>query len=338
MILTDCSKPLELFEIDLGDLSPNQVLVKIIIAGVCHTQLLEARGMRGPDRFLPHCMGHEAVGIVISVGDEVTKVKPNDNVALTWIKCSGHEAGGSTYSLAKSPNTKINSGPIATFARHAKISENRIVKIDPDSDPEIGSILGCALATSYGLVNRTAQVDSGEKIGLVGMGGLGTATLIFLKLLGVKNITAFDINDRALKNCTSIMDIDTINVLNSETNTLYNSFDCIIETSGNKSAMELAFKLAKKNGGRVVYAGNLPFESKIEIDPFDFLLGKKVIGCGNNNSMPDKDFPEILKLVNKNKSLFQKLISLKLNLEELNDAFLMLEKHEVTRVILNCER
>ena len=89
MILTDFNKELEYRSIELQDLSEYDVFVKILYSGVCHTQLLEARGRRGVDDFLPHCMGHEASGIVEKIGKNVTSVQVGDKVALTWIKCSG---------------------------------------------------------------------------------------------------------------------------------------------------------------------------------------------------------------------------------------------------------
>src|SRR3989338_664696 len=101
-------------QIDLPKLKSGQVLVEIKYSGVCHTQLLEVRGPRGPDPYLPHCLGHEGSGIVEEVGEKVEKVKPGDTVILSWIKGSGANVAGSIFDWK---GQKINAGAITTFSR-----------------------------------------------------------------------------------------------------------------------------------------------------------------------------------------------------------------------------
>src|ERR1700733_8324419 len=96
-ILVETGKPLELADIEVPALKAGQVLVEIAFSGVCHTQVLEARGRRGADKFLPHCLGHEGSGFVRDVGPGVTKVKVNDPVILSWIKGNGADVPGSVY-------------------------------------------------------------------------------------------------------------------------------------------------------------------------------------------------------------------------------------------------
>lgn len=87
-ILVETDQPLKIVELDTPELKAGQVLVKILYSGICHTQLLEARGYRGEDKFLPHCLGHEGVGVVTEIGPGVRKVRTDDNVILSWIKGS----------------------------------------------------------------------------------------------------------------------------------------------------------------------------------------------------------------------------------------------------------
>jgi S-(hydroxymethyl)glutathione dehydrogenase/alcohol dehydrogenase len=96
-ILVELGKPLELVDLEIPVLKPGQVLVEIVFSGVCHTQVMEARGLRGPDRFLPHCLGHEGSGIVRELGSNVTRVQPDDRVVLSWIKGSGGDVPGTQY-------------------------------------------------------------------------------------------------------------------------------------------------------------------------------------------------------------------------------------------------
>jgi S-(hydroxymethyl)glutathione dehydrogenase/alcohol dehydrogenase len=337
MILTSLNNELEYRAIELQEIKDHDVLVKILFSGVCHTQLLEARGKRGMDNFLPHCMGHEASGIVEKVGKKVTTVSLGDKVALTWIQCNGGNSGGKKHIDIKT-NKVINAGPVATFSHYAVVSENRCITVSKNLDDQVTAILGCALATGYGLVNRTSLVKPQEKVALVGAGGIGQSALIFLKLLGVSNITIFDINDLALERAEKIVKSDLVNSKDFNEKNHSDAFDCVIETSGSKSGSELAYELANRYNGRVIFAGNLSHGTKILIDPFHLLQGKKVIGCGYQNSNPNLDFNIIEKYILDYPKLFEKLISDVLPLNNLNEAFDLMEKGKVLRVILDCSK
>src|ERR1700728_4069971 len=102
-VLVELGRPLEIRSLKLPALRPGQVLVDVAYSGVCHSQLLEVRGKKGPDRFLPHALGHEGSGTVVEVGAAVTKVKPGDRVVLTWIKGSGADVPATIYESAAGP-------------------------------------------------------------------------------------------------------------------------------------------------------------------------------------------------------------------------------------------
>src|SRR5689334_7344608 len=127
-ILVELGRPLEMVDLEIPPLAPGQVLVQIACSGVCHTQLLEARGHRGPDRFLPHCLGHEASGIVRDVGAGVTRVRGEDRVVLSWIKSLGADVPGAKYLWE---GRTVNAGAITTFSEFAVVSENRLTPLDP---------------------------------------------------------------------------------------------------------------------------------------------------------------------------------------------------------------
>ena len=97
-VLEEAGRPLVLAELDVPELKPGQVLIEVAYSGVCHTQLLECKGLRGADPYLPHCLGHEASGVVKEIGAGVTKCRPGDHVVLSWIKASGANVPGTTYS------------------------------------------------------------------------------------------------------------------------------------------------------------------------------------------------------------------------------------------------
>ena len=125
-VLVELGKPLELADLEVPVLKPGRCLVEVTYSGVCHTQVGEARGHRGEDKFLPHGLGHEGSGIVREVGPGVTKVKPGDKVILSWIKGSGADVPGTVYDWN---GRKVNAGGITTFATHSVISENRLTLV-----------------------------------------------------------------------------------------------------------------------------------------------------------------------------------------------------------------
>ena len=126
-------------DIELPVLCHGQVLVKLAYSGVCHSQLMESRGRRGEDAYLPHLLGHEGSGVVVEVGPGVAKVQSGDSVILGWIKGSGIEAGGVQY---KCSDGVLNGGGVTTFNDYAVVSENRCVKV-PDGVPmDIAALLG----------------------------------------------------------------------------------------------------------------------------------------------------------------------------------------------------
>src|SRR6267154_5592743 len=120
-VLVELGKPLELADLEIPVLKPGQALVEVSYSGVCHTQVGEARGYRGEDKFLPHCLGHEGSGIVRGLSPGVTKVKEGDRAILSWIKGSGGDVPGTVYHW---DGRSVNSGAITTFSRYSVISEN----------------------------------------------------------------------------------------------------------------------------------------------------------------------------------------------------------------------
>ena len=118
-VLVETGKPLVIAELEVPPLKSGQCLVEISYSGACHTQLLEARGRRGEDPWLPHCLGHEASGVVLEVGADVSRVDVGDRVALSWIKASGIEAGGTSYGWN---GRTVNAGAVTSFQRHSVVS------------------------------------------------------------------------------------------------------------------------------------------------------------------------------------------------------------------------
>ena len=144
-VLYEVNQPLKVVDLELPELEFGQVLVKVLFSGVCRSQVMEVSGARGQDPWLPHLLGHEGSGVVVSVGVDVNKVKPGDEVILSWIKGDGHDVSGAKYDVE---DQVINSGAVTTFSNYSVVSENRVF-LKPESLPfDQAALFGCALPTA----------------------------------------------------------------------------------------------------------------------------------------------------------------------------------------------
>src|SRR5262245_28483514 len=170
-ILAESRKPLIVDEIDLPDtLDAGQVLVRVLHTSICGAQINEIEAAKGPDRFLPHLLGHEAAARVIEIGAGVSTVKPGDTVVLHWRPSRGIQSATPRYQWR---GRQLNAGWVTTFNDHAVISENRMTVIPTGFDLKLAPLLGCAVTTAAGVVGNDAQVRVGESVAVFGVGGVG---------------------------------------------------------------------------------------------------------------------------------------------------------------------
>ncbi len=169
-ILVETGQDLVIEDLEIPVLKAGQVLVEMAYSGVCHTQLLESRGDRGEDRFLPHCLGHEGSGIVREITGCVSRVKVGDRVILSWIKGLGADIGGTVYRWG---GREVNAGAVTTFSDWSVVSENRLTVLRTDIGMDQAAMLGCALPTGLGAVVNAAKAKAGESLVVFGCGGVG---------------------------------------------------------------------------------------------------------------------------------------------------------------------
>ena len=336
-VLYEQNQPLVIEEITIPELMEGQVLIKIISTGICRTQINEIKGEKGPDKFLPHTIGHEGTGIVQKVGKNVKKVKAGDHVVLTWIKGIGMDIPSSKYK--NNNNIVVNSGAISTFMKYAVISENRLVVIPDEMPFNEAVLLGCAIPTGAGIVKNGINLKKDNSVSIFGIGGIGASALLYASAIGCLKIIAIDVNEKKLK---FAMDIGATQTINSKTENVISrmkeisdndGMDYAIECSGKKEVMETAFA-SINNKGTAVIAGNLKYGEKISINPFDLILGKKIIGTWGGETKPDIDIPLYVKMFLSGELKLDKLISHKFKLEEINEAIKLIEKGDAVRVII----
>lgn len=321
-VLIETGRPLELAELELPTLKAGQVLVEVAWSGVCHTQVLECRGYRGEDRFLPHCLGHEGSGTVVEVGPGVTKVKSGDRVIMSWIKGSGADVPGTVYDWG---DRKVNAGGITTFSRHAVVSENRLTLLQAEFPMKSAAMLGCAIPTGVGVVFNTAQPKPGESAAIFGAGGIGLCAVAGAAISGCVPVIAVDVQPAKLElaarmGATHLINASEADAVEAVKAISAGGVDFAIEATGRTEVMLQALQCVRSQGGTAVVVGNARFGERLELDPQQLNQGKRLLGTWGGDSFPDRDYPRYCKLIETGKLNIEPLISKSYILDEINEA------------------
>lgn len=331
-ILVKQRKPLLIDRIEFPEkLLEGQVLVKNFYSGICGSQLGEIDGVKGKDKYLPHLLGHEAVGEVLEIGNRVTKIKKGDNVLLHWMPGRGKSAIGPQF---KWKNNKVNAGPITTFSNYSIVSENRITKIKKNliKQKEI-LLLGCTTSTAIGATKKLAKFQKNQIVAVSGCGAIGLALIKTLKYLGARNIIAIDLDDKKLKvakkfGASFLINTKKKDFLKLILNKFSNKIDQFFECTGNIKVISKAFECLNQNGNEVLI-GVPPFKKKAQFYTLDINLGKNLIGCKGGNFLPDKDLKDYLKIMNNKNFSAKSLITKEIELRDLNDVFADMRKNKI---------
>ncbi|MCX7177191.1 MAG: zinc-binding dehydrogenase [Proteobacteria bacterium] len=335
-VLEELGKPLVIKIIELPELLPGQILVKVFFSGVCRSQLMEVRGGRGPDPWLPHLLGHEGSGQVIAVGEGVTKVGTGDEVVLGWVKGEGLDAPGAKY---RCDGQMINSGRVTTFCNHTIVSESRVVKKPPDLPRDVAVLFGCALPTGAGMIFNELQPTIGSSVVVLGLGGIGLSALMALRAFDCSHVIAIDLSDEKLalaKDCgaTHVFNPLRDNVIDRVLKLTAGGADACVESAGTVASIELGFALIRKGGGKLLFASHPPEGETIRLAPHELISGKQIAGSWGGGSMPDRDIPRMHKIFCDGNIPLNRLLSRRYRLEEVNQALGDLEAGTVFRPLI----
>ncbi|MBI4676461.1 MAG: zinc-binding dehydrogenase [Elusimicrobia bacterium] len=335
-VLVDTGKPLVLAELEIPALQPGQVIVEIGFSGVCHTQLLESRGYRGKDAFLPHCLGHEGSGTVVEIGPGVSKVAPGDQVILSWMKGSGADVNRVVYRWG---DRQVNAGGVTTFGRHAVVSENRLTVTPPGISPREAALLGCAVPTGLGAVLNTAAPKPGQSLAVFGVGGIGLCSVAGAVMAGCAPIIALDVKKDRVEAARSLgashgFLVGLDDVAEGIKKACPGGLDFAIEASGRPEAMRQALSSVRPRGGTCVIVGNARHGERLDIEPMEFNLGKRLLGTWGGDNMPDRDFPRYAEIVRAGSLDLKPFLSASYLLEAVNEALDDLEAGRVLRPLI----
>ena len=335
-ILVESKKPLVVANVDLPKkLEYGQVLVKIFYSGICGAQVNEEiEAAKGPDKFLPHLLGHEGSGVVEKIGDGVATVKPGDHVVLHWRKSKGIQSGTPKYLWN---GKRVNAGWITTFNEKAIVSENRLTVIPKDFDMRTAALFGCAVTTGFGVVNNDAKIKIGQSVLIFGVGGLGLNIAYASSMVSAYPIVGIDLHEHKIDlgkkfGLTHGITIKSNNLEKEIYNIIgMKGADVVIETTGIAKVIEQAYQLTASDGKTILVG--VPRE-KISIYSLPLFFDKKLTGSHGGSSNPDNDIPRYIRLINNNKMSLKDLITHEFNLVEINKAIDLFRSGKAGRIII----
>ena len=273
------SQPFRIEELDLDGPSEGEVLVEVRAAGLCHSDLSQVAGLRR--RITPVVGGHEGAGIVREVGRGVSRVKPGDHVILTAAPGCGHceycgddrsnlctSAGQSrTAGLLPTGNRKFSKGGapiyhysgISSFADYTVMTPDTLIPVDPDVPFEVAALYGCAVVTGAGAVFNTAKVRPGQRVAVIGLGGVGLNAVMAARIAGASEIIGVDILAQKFPlarelGCTRTILATDPTLVEQVRDLTGGGVHAVIEVTGKQSAMAAAIAMTRK-GGEVICVG-----------------------------------------------------------------------------------
>ena len=353
------TKPLAIEEVELAGPGHGEVLVKIAAAGLCHSDLSVINGDR--PRPMPMALGHEAAGIVEELGEGVSDLKRGDHVVLVFVPSCGHclpcsegrpalcepgaaaNAAGTLLSGAR--RLSKNGQPInhllgcASFAEYATVSRRSLVKINPELPLEHAALFGCAVLTGVGAVVNTARVRAGASTAVIGLGGVGLASVLGARAAGARHIVAIDLSDDKLALAKSLGATHTFNAGNPDCQEQVRAatgggVEYAFELAGSVRALELAYKITRR-GGTTVTAGLPPPTATFALPAVNLVAEERTVkGSYIGTCVPSRDIPRYVELFQQGKLPVDRLLTGKLKLDDINHGFDLLHEGKAVRQVV----
>jgi|TARA_Y100000310_G_scaffold305783_1_gene346313 Zn-dependent alcohol dehydrogenase len=340
-ILVESKRQLVVADIDLPEtLDAGQVQVQLNYSGICGAQINEIDAVKGPDKFLPHLLGHEGSGVVQKIGPGVSTVKEGDHVVLHWRPSAGIQSPTPKYNW---DGKEINAGWVTTFNEQAIISENRLTLIPKDFDMRIAPLFGCAVTTAFGVVNNDAKIKVGESVVIFGIGGVGLNIAQAASMVSANPIVGIDLLENKLEmgkkfGLTHAIIGGSEDYKNQIKNIVgEEGADIAIETTGNSRIIEQAYELTHPDG-KTILVGVPKKGDNVSIYSLPLHFNKVLTGSHGGDAVPDVDILRYIKLINAGKMTLDGLITHEFGLDEINEALNLFRSGEAGRIILKmCE-
>ena len=361
-VLEQTGGPLVVSELELAPPGPEEVLVRLKASGVCHSDWNAIDGTA--ETPCPAVLGHEGAGVVEEVGERVTRVRVGQHVALSWAPWCGEceecrrdlpqlcstvwpamGTGGlmdGTTRLSRADEPVYHYSLLSTFADACVVPERSCVPIPDDVPFDVAALVGCAVTTGVGAVWRTAGVRPGDRVAVIGCGGVGLSALMAAVVAGADPVIAVDAAPQKLEVARSFGATDAVLWEGSAEATAEavqeasaGGVDFAIEATGRPEAMEAAFLSTRARGAAVLIG--IPRNDAVLTLPARSIprMEKRVLGSIYGSSKPERDFPQILDLYRAGRLPLDRLISHRLPLDEVERGFELMHSGDALRVVLD---
>jgi len=351
-ILRELDKDLEIRDdVSLAELKPGEVHVELVSSGVCHSDLSCQNGTL-PSSF-PAILGHEGAGIVREVADGVTDVAAGDHVIISFMPACMHCGPclrGQSYLCSSllpmlAPRFVVEGEPVmgmggcGTFAEELIVPSSAVVKVDADIPLETASLIGCGVTTGVGAALNSAQIQPGSSVVVFGAGGVGIAAIQGARVAGASQILAVDLVESKLGyakqfGATHVCTPDAFEQLKGEI-TGGEGFDYALECIGHPTTIRATYDAARR-GGVAVIVGAGRSDHKIEFNAFELFFGDKTLRGSMYGSANVRTFmPKLCRLWKAGKLDLEGMVSRRIALEDVNDAFRAMMEGEVIRSVID---
>jgi len=354
-IVRSVGAPVEVVTITVPDPGPGEVVVKVAACGVCHTDLHYREG--GINDEFPFLLGHEAAGVVESVGAGVTEVAPGDFVILNWRavcgQCRACRRGRPQYcfdthnaaqKMTLEDGTELSPAlGIGAFADKTLVAAGQCTKVDPQAPATVAGLLGCGVMAGIGAAMNTGNVGRGDSVAVIGCGGVGTAAIAGARLAGANRIIAVDLDDAKLATARELGATDTVNSRGLDQDGVVAAIqgltggfgaDVVIDAVGRPETYRQAF-YGRDLAGTVVLVGVPTPEMTLELPLIDvFGRGGALKSSWYGDCLPSRDFPVLIDLFLQGRLPLDKFVSETIGIDDIEGAFATMREGKVLRSVV----
>ena len=345
-------EPVRIETVVVPDPGPGEAVVTVQACGVCHTDLHYREGGINDD--FPFLLGHEAAGVVESVGAGVTGLEPGDFVILNWRavcgQCRACLRGRPWYCFnthnAQQRMTLVDGTElspalgIGAFLKKTLVAAGQCTKVDPAASPAVAGLLGCGVMAGLGAALNTGAVGRGDSVAVIGCGGVGSAAVLGARLAGAAKIIAIDVDDRKLAGARNLGATETVNATGTDVieavRELTGGFgaDVVIDAVGRPETYRQAF-YARDLAGTVVLVGVPTPEMALELPLLDvFGRGGSLKSSWYGDCLPSRDFPMLIDLYLQGRLDLDAFVSETIALDGVEEAFAKMGRGEVLRSVV----
>lgn len=355
------SRPLKVRDVELAGPGEGEVLVRVVAAGLCHSDLSVIDGNR--PRPLPMVLGHEAAGVVEELGTGVHDLSVGDHVVFVFVPSCGSceccidarpalcipgaaaNGAGTLLSGARRLSQASGGHPlnhhlgVSGFAEYATVARNSLVKVDRSLAFEHAALFGCAVLTGVGAALNGARVRPADRVAIIGLGGVGAAALLGARAAGAERVVAVDISREKLDIALALGATDAVLASDADAAAAIREMtgggvDHAIELAGSVAALQLGYQIIRR-GGELTTGGLPPPQAMLAIPAVNLVADEKTVrGSYLGSCVPSRDIPRFIRMFQRGLLPVDRLLSRTLPLAEINQGFDLLREGRLVRGVV----